>query len=153
MKTTRYWLIAGITLLMVSATLFLASPKAVNAQQCEIVRIYATFQPQPSTRLEPETLSIDKGGCIVWLNWGRDKVKVNFRAGKECQAVTEAPTGFKFDKTQDCYVTDFLSLGGTSSLKFNDSGTYKYEVTWEGKQGVVQKGKVIVRAPEEKKQE
>ena len=151
MKTIKYCLILGITLLMVPATLLLVSHETANAQECQIIRIYATFEPQASTRLEPDILSIGKGGCVVWLNWGRDKVKVNFREGKKCDVVTESPAGFSYDKTQDCYVTDFIALGGTSSLKFEEPGTYDYEVTWENRAGVLQKGKVIVRAPEVKK--
>ena len=95
-------------------------------------------------------LSIDQGACVIWVNWGQDNVQVKFREGKKCEDVTEGPTGFKLD-AENCYVTDFLPLGATSSLKFNEEGTYDYEVTWENQKGLVAKGKIMVRKVEKKK--
>jgi hypothetical protein len=143
--------VAIIMVLTFAATLFLMESEAIDAQECRLVRIYSAGQnPGASGRLEPDVLSVDKGGCVVWVNWGQDRVLVNFRDGKKCQAVTEAPTGFKLDANTDCYVTDFVPFGGTSSLKFSEPGTYHYEVTWEKQKGKVQKGKVMVRGPKKK---
>ena len=70
---------------------------------------------------------------------------VKFREGKKCESATEAPTGFKVDKGQGCYVTDFLPMGGTASLRFQESEMYNYEVTWEGRKDVVHNGVIVVR--------
>ena len=143
--------LAIVMVLTFAATLFLMQSEAINAQECRLVRIYAALdKPTSPGRLEPDVLSIDKGGCVVWINWGQDRVLVNFREGKKCQAVTEAPTGFRLDANTDCYVTDFVPFGGTSSLKFSEPGTYQYEVTWENQKGMVEKGKVMVRGPKKK---
>jgi len=152
MKNMRY-ILAIVTVLTLAATLFLITSETTEAQECRLVRIYAALdKPSSPARLEPDILSIDQGGCVVWINWGQDRVLVNFREGKKCQAVTEAPTGFRLDANTDCYVTDFVPFGGTSSLKFSEPGTYDYEVTWENQKGVVEKGKVVVRGPETKEE-
>ena len=57
---------------------------------------------------------------------------------------------------ENCYVTNFIPLGGTSSLKFNDEGTFSYavEVPGDGKSAgslglshgeVKGKGAIVVR--------
>ena len=78
----------------------------------------------------------------MWVNFARDEVKIIFEEGKKCEDVTEAPSGFKLD-AQNCYVTDYVKLGGTSSLKFNQQGTYDYEVKAFGKEAT-EKGQIIV---------
>jgi hypothetical protein len=69
---------------------------------------------------------------VVWINWvPSNDVSINFKEdGKRCSDTTEAPVGFKM--SENCYITDFISLGGTSSLKFNEAGTFKYQVEVPG---------------------
>ena len=96
-----------------------------------------------SIRIEPATLQIDKGSVVIWNNWAKaSEVKVIFEEGKVCQDVTEAPTGFSMDAKQ-CYVTTWIPLGGTSSLKFTQTGTYKYKVETTG--GISGAGSIIVQ--------
>lgn len=137
-------LVLGLMVIM-AITIFLTNPSAIKAQECQIVRIYGQSYPQTTVYLEPATLLIPKGGCVVWFNSSPgSKVKVNFREGKKCQDVTSAPTGFKMDHSLGCYLTDFITFGGTSSLKFNQEGTFKYEVEMEGAAKKVEGSIVIV---------
>jgi len=78
--------------------------------------------------IEPETLNVAKGDCVVWLNWTRgDDVRVIFREGKKCADMTKAPVRFKPDFS-GCYLTDYLNFGETSSLVFVEVGKFDYEV-------------------------
>jgi hypothetical protein len=126
-------------------TSFLANQETVSAQECRLVRLHGGIGANVSEiRIEPRTLWISKGTCVIWSNWVRtDEVKVVFEEGKKCEDVTDAPAGFTLD-TDTCYVTDWISLGGTSSLKFNEAGTYKYVVEAAG--GTIKsRGEISVR--------
>lgn len=46
-------------------------------------------------------------------------------------STAKAATGFKMDFS-GCYLTDFLPLGGTSSLRFTEEGSYDYEIEAKG---------------------
>ena len=86
---------------------------------------------------------------MIWYNRATaNGVKVIFEEGKKCASVSDAPTGFNLDHEQ-CYVTSWLPFGGTSSLRFKETGTFEYaiEVTSGGlaeKGERVAKGKIIV---------
>ena len=124
-------------------TSYLVNLETASAQETRIIRLSGVAYPTTTINIEPKVTFIAKGSVVVWVNLVRaEQVKVNFREGKKCLDVTKAPTGFKLD-AQQCYVTDFIRLGGTSSLKFVDRGTYKYEVTTEG--GAKESGEIIVR--------
>ena len=123
---------------------FLAPGNNVFAEDTRIVKIHggATYSTQ-SLRLEPDILTVKKGSVIIWNNWAKaSNVKVIFEEGKICQDVTEAPMGFLLDARQ-CYVTTWIPLGGTSSLRFTENGTYNYMVETTG--GIKTKGKIQVQ--------
>ena len=78
--------------------------------------------------IEPETLNVAKGDCVVWLNWTRgEDVRVIFKEGKKCADMTKAPVRFKPDFS-GCFLTDYLNFGETSSLVFVEAGRFDYEV-------------------------
>jgi hypothetical protein len=86
---------------------------------------------------------VGKGTVVIWNNWARStEVKIVFEDGKTCKDVTEAPMGFSMD-AKACYVTTWVPLGGTSSLRFVHSGTYKYEVETNG--GIKTSGKIVIQ--------
>lgn len=123
---------------------FFAVCQETAAQECRIVRIQG-MKAHSSIRLEPETVSINKGTCVIWLNRAAaQEVKVVFEDGKKCSSVSEAPVGFSLDH-ENCYITSWISFGGTSSLRFMEEGSYEY--TMEGAdmpRGKV-KGTILVR--------
>ena len=110
-------------------TIFILNQGISTAQECRIVRLWGQAFPEPSIEIEPKTLVVSKGACVIWSNWVRaEEVSVVFTEGKKCLDMTEAPTGFKMDLSTQCYVANFIKLGQTSSLRFPQDGTFKYEV-------------------------
>ncbi len=112
----------GTMLLLVFAAL-LGNPSIVKAQE-KCIPVYV----RSHEGIERETLNIDKGDCVVWINWTRGEgIKIIFRDGKKCAEVTKAPVRFKPDFS-GCYLTDHLGFGETASLVFAETGRYDYEV-------------------------
>jgi plastocyanin len=129
MKTNK--LLIGIgTVSIFALVIFLGNPLTIEAaEKCAIVTI------QSRAGISPETLRVKKGDCVVWINWtNTDDVKIIFKEGKKCQDMTKSPVGFRMD-WNSCYVTDYLDLGRTSSLLFDQAGTFKYEVEFKARTG------------------
>jgi hypothetical protein len=142
MKRNRRQLTAvGLSVLFVLAML-LVNYNTINGQECRIVRLYGAAHPKTTINIEPRTVQISKGGCVIWSNWVKDEeVQIVFEEGNKCDDMTDSPVGFKMDAS-NCYVTSFVTLGGTSSLLFKEPGTFDYVVKAGGAVG--EKGKVIV---------
>lgn len=148
----KRFIMAGALCLALSTVLVTLDQAPVVAEESQLVRIFGGIPTGASEltkpiRLEPPTLTIEKGGVVVWLNWARSAecIKVSFEDGKKCADVTDAPTGFEM--SSGCYVTSWITFGGTSSLRFNEPGTFTYTV--EAKTGgEVRKetGKILVSA-------
>ena len=129
--------------LVFSAFVLIIHQKGLSAGECRLIRIYGEPGGQIPFGLEPDITNIRSGSCLVWVNLAREKeVKVIFEDGKVCKDVTTAPVGFQMD-AKNCYVTNYIPFGATSSLLFEKEGTYEYVAT-AGKIKV--KGKVIVRS-------
>lgn len=142
MKKKTYLLIVVGLASIFAIMIFLVNQKTISAQECRIVRILSTGHPAAIIKIEPRTTRISKGDCLVWLNWARtENVTVGFEEGKKCDDVTDAPVGFKLDAS-NCYVTSYIPLGGTSSLRFNEEGTFEYIVEASG--ATKAKGEIIV---------
>ena len=132
MNKKRLLLTVGLALIFAVAT-FLVNQGTIDAQKCRIIRIHQEKGSAGTTiRIEPQSMHIDKDTCVIWVNWVPEKeVRVIFREdGKSCQDATDSPMGFSM--AENCYVANFIPLGGTSSLKFNGEGTFKYEVEVPG---------------------
>lgn len=144
---------ALVAVLVVAAVAGVVGLTDAEAQEHRLVRILgglstgAAELKQPIT-LDPPTLSISKGTVVTWLNWSRNTecVQISFEEGKRCEDGTDAPSGFSM-RTDGCYVTSWISFGGTSSLLFTEPGTFDYVV--EAKTGgEVRKetGRIVVTA-------
>ncbi len=119
------------------------SLEIVSAQECRIIKIHGRTE-HPSIMIEPETIFLSKGDCVVWFNrFTAEDVKVTFEEGKKCLDVTTAPIGFSLN-AQTCYVTSWMPFVGTSSLRFMEKGTYKYSVEAKNIGGVKAKGRIVV---------
>jgi hypothetical protein len=143
-------LTAGAVFFMLSAMLAVIDREPAGAEESQLVRIFGGIETgagelKKPIRLEPPTLTVSKGGVVVWLNWARsvECVQVSFEDGKKCDDVTEAPTGFEM--SSGCYVTSWITFGGTSSLRFNEPGTYTYTIEAKtGGQTRKETGKIVV---------
>jgi hypothetical protein len=145
--------IVSALLLALSTALVLIDGAPADAQEQQMVRILGGISTgaselQKPINIEPPTLTISEGGVVTWLNWSRNTecVMVIFEDGKSCDDSSDAPSGFSM-KTDGCYVTSWITFGGTSSLHFTEPGTFTYTV--EAKTGgQIRKttGKIVVRA-------
>ncbi len=137
---------------LLSTMLVLVDRQPTDAEESQLVRIFGgvatgSGELKKPIRLEPPTMTISKGGVVVWMNWARsvECVQVSFEDGKKCDDVTDAPTGFEM--ADGCYVTSWITFGGTSSLRFNEPGTYVYTVEAKtGGETRKETGKILVRA-------
>jgi len=94
-------------------------------------------------KIKPSESHISKGDVIVWLNRSKTPMKVMFREGKTCKVSTEARSGFEWDTHQECFVTNELTEGGTSGMRFITEGVYEYEIKVHGDEKIY-KGKIVV---------
>ena len=94
-------------------------------------------------RIEPVEVSIPVGMVVVWVNMTRKaEPRIEFAEGMKCELSTEASGDFKLDERK-CFITDYVQVGGSSSLKFIGPGTFNYQaVNKTGKKG---KGTIIVK--------
>jgi hypothetical protein len=140
MNTKRYREVASFFFSVALLFSFLSSSAA---QETRVIRLYGgTSFSHDGIRIEPDTMQVSKGSVVVWNNWAKSsEVKITFKEGKVCQDVTEAPMGFTLNAKQ-CYVTTWIPLGGTSSLRFTEKGKFHYMVEAAG--GVTSKGFIHV---------
>lgn len=137
----RVGLAAGCALLFALA-LVCAPVEEASAMDILIVKVFA--HPSGAVKqvnIEPAEGTVKKGSVVVWVNTSKEKeVKVSFADGKRCADVTSAATTFNMESA--CYVTTWMPVSGTSSLQFNEAGTFEYSV--EAEDFVGGKGKIIV---------
>ena len=125
---------------MITIILFL--PEPVNSYECRVIRIFGEATQAGKIHLEPNILTISKGTCVIWLNWSKEQeVMVTFDESQRCHDVTDAPAFFALDAA-NCYVTSWIANGGTSSLRFNDSGEFQFTIT--NTDGSTTKGRIFV---------
>ena len=155
-------LLLAVALTLSASGLFFSDLSLTSAQESEmrLIRlcggtgrsdVYGTSTgPEGAAKdivqIVPETLSIGKGTVVIWINAARatDCLKIVFEDGKKCEDVTDAASGFLTEGP--CYVTSWVTFGGTSSLKFNEEGTYDYFVDAKGHGPEARKkGTIVVR--------
>ena len=137
-KTRLLLTAAGVTFILMMA-IFVGNPEVTRAaERCEIVTI------RGRDNIEPATLTVKKGDCVVWMNWTRDQdVLLSFKEGEKCVRATKSPVGFGMDASKGCYLAGWMSYGQTASLMFAEPGTYKYEA--EFKVGGKNTGTIVVK--------
>jgi plastocyanin len=115
--------------------------KSREVHEVQIIKIRDVGY-QGALRIEPSEITIPVGMVVVWVNMSRkSEPQIIFAEGMKCELSTEASVGFKQD-AQKCYITDFVEVGGTSSLKFIGEGTFNYEV--RNRKGQTGKGTIKV---------
>ena len=110
-----------------TTTILLGYPEIIGAKQegaqCAVVDI------NRNNTIEPETLEIAKGDCVLWLNWGNG-AEVIFSEGGKSKDMTKDPVRFKMD-SEGRYLTDYFGRNETASLLFPKKGTFSYEVKFK----------------------
>jgi hypothetical protein len=143
MKKKRLLIAVGLSFVF-TMVMYLSNYETTFAQECRIVRIIG-LEMHRSVRIEPETLLVSKGDCVVWFNRAEaEDIKVSFADAKKCMSVTNAPVGFSADSA-GCYVTNWIPFAGTSSLRFMEKGFYDYVLEVKGMPGVKIKGAIEVK--------
>jgi hypothetical protein len=122
-------LVITIGLVFVFAMVAMVTNQQIsNAQECKIIRIdEVKGTPEKTIRLDTEKLIVAKGTCVVWINWSGQLVKVVFKeAAQKCSVAMDGQSGFKF--VDNCFVSNMVPNAGTSSVRFNVAGNYRYEI-------------------------
>jgi plastocyanin len=118
------------------------------AEEERIIRIYQSSEPQYSTpRIEPDEVWIKPGTAVVWANWGKSEISINFPKGKECEDAIYKTLGWEYKSDRGCLITNqYIPFGGTASMTFEKPGRYEYEVEFTNTK-MVKKGFIRVRNP------
>jgi len=125
MDTRRYAIVGVLAALTFTLMILLGMPEITRAQE-KCLPVYI----RTNAGISPQNLNVDKGDCVVWVNWTRaEDVRVIFREGKKCADMTKSPVRFKPDFS-GCFLTDYLGFGETSSLVFVEAGVFDYEVEY-----------------------
>jgi hypothetical protein len=143
MNKKKLMIVIGF-IFVLAMIIFLSKLGTLSAQECRVIKIHGWTEHR-SIMIEPETIVLSKGDCVVWFNQIMPGVvKVTFEEGKKCSDVSNAPMGFSLNAS-NCYVTSWIPFGGTSSLRFMEKGTYQYTVEGKISGGVKAKGLIIVK--------
>lgn len=138
----RSRLLMGIILFAFVMSFFMVKQGILNAGICQLVKIHGEPGSQVTLGLEPATMIIKKGSCVVWVNFVRtEEVQVIFKEDKVCKDVTASPAEYKL-AAKNCDVTSYIKFKETSSLLFDEEGVFKYIVKSETE---TRSGKIIVR--------
>jgi len=128
--------------------IFMLGQTTALAQQgtTRIVRIWRlSSEGKKVIIVEPATTNVFEEAVVVWWNKGGEGARIRFLDGKKCEVLSSSPTGFVLE-SENCYQTSYMAPGTISSLKFDEEGTYEFEV--EFKDIGVKKGTVVVSKKE-----
>lgn len=145
MNQRKRLLLQMLVVLVIAAFGILVNQGQALSTESPMIRIEST---QKGLMLNPQTLTVNKGTVVVWVEMAADvsMVKLIFNDPVACQETTaDQITKKKFyPKWGDCYTTTYLRFPDTASLQFNKAGTLPYTVvTEDGKMKV--SGKIIVK--------
>lgn len=133
MKKGDLFKLIGVSFCLVVLTLFITqnitnAAKVCRLEETRVVRISGSSEGEAFLKVEPRNLDVIAGDCVVWVNWSKGpEIKVVFKEGKVCHDVTRPRAAFTMD-AKNCYVTNYIPYGGTSSLTFKEKGVFNYEV-------------------------
>lgn len=161
MKKIKFLVASTVIISFVVMSFLMVRPVTISAAdpakgksgegQCYVINITGntfappTVQNREKVKVEPAMLKVPEGACVVWVNWAKGpEISISFKEGKICDDVTESPVKFNLNPDNACYVASYLKMGETSSLRFMQAGTYKYEVLGEGGKKPATAGEVIV---------
>ncbi len=153
MKSVKFLFTCTSVIVLLLIGLFVVNQGIVNAAEkeddkCFIVSLRgdASGKTEQVISINPQYVTVPKGSCVVWINWVRGpEISTSFKEGKICDDNTASPVGYRLTPGTGCYVTDYLTEGGTSSLRFMETGDYKYDIFVKGKTAPLVSGKITVK--------
>jgi hypothetical protein len=141
-------LFVGSAFMLCVLAIFMLGQATAFAQQgtTRIIRIWRlSSEGKKVIIVEPAAVNVFEKAVVVWWNKGGEEVRVRFLDGKKCEIRSSSPTGFKLE-SESCYQTSYMAPGTISSLKFDEEGTYEFEV--ELKDIGVKNGTIVVSKKE-----
>ena len=125
-KHKSLFILLGGVLILMSAILAANPQLASAAEKCYFVTFF------DKNNVNPTTLTIGKGDCVVWMDWKRNEdVTLSFREGAKCLKAVKKPTLFKMDEPSACLISQILKYGETVYLVFTEPGTYVYDINFK----------------------
>ena len=112
---------------------------AISALECQIIRIRSGEMPQ-SIALNPQTLTISAGDCVVWFNASGGLIQVTFTGSVEKIA---NPGGFV--QSKEHLVTSWFSHGVVKSMQVMEKGIYDYTIKTKQPDSKEMVGKIEVK--------
>lgn len=111
--------------------------------QHKVVRLY-------EKDITPQTLTVDRGTTIIWINDFDSIAEIEF-TDKKVTLVCKSPVRFMVDD-RGTYVSEKIFQGAVASLCFIEPGEFEYQVTRKPRRLTLApseppavKGKIIVR--------
>jgi len=142
MKILKFAFALGLALIL--GVYFIGlKPNVSSALDFQIIKVRSQASGDAhNLQAVPDPVEVLKGTVVIWLNSTEGhEIKVVFEEGKRCADVTSGASGFSYDSA--CYVTTWVPTGGTTSLQFNEAGTFAYGIESEGLP--VKKGTIVVQ--------
>jgi len=137
------------TLVMLIAILLVSLSGAIAEEQAAVPEKVLSGQQvitlHYSTGIKPETLTVNRGTTVIWINQATRPVSIKF-TGKEITAACENPVNFTKDVLGG-FIAKKVKFGAVASMCFIEKGTYKYKVSAptkmraEVQKGVIESGK------------
>ena len=121
MNKKRFFLTIGLSLAIVMGLSFYHL-ESTSAVECQIIRIFPGETPQSIT-LNPDTLTISKGDCVVWFNASGGLIQVTFKG-----SVKKIANPGGFFQSNDHLVTSWFNHGVVTSMVVMEKGLYEYTV-------------------------
>ncbi|MFH2046270.1 MAG: hypothetical protein ABIK92_14100 [Pseudomonadota bacterium] len=160
MKNVKF-LVASVVMLLFIMSFIIVNPGTINAAEkdsdkCYVVSLRGSLRGNisqqsskdmdPIVKISPQDLTVSAGSCVVWVNWIRGaEISTSFQDGKVCADKTKSSMSFRLTPGLGCYVTNFLVQGETSSLRFMEPGTYKYDIYTQSRTAPLASGQIIVK--------
>ena len=121
-----------------------SAEEAVQPQiQHKVVRLY-------EKGISPETLVVDRGTTVIWINDYKSIAEIEF-TDKKVTLVCKSPVRFAIDES-GTYISEKIFQGAVASLCFIESGEFEYQVTRKSRrlasvpaEPPAVKGKIVVR--------
>ena len=121
MNKKRFFLTIGLSFAIVMVLSFYHLD-SISAVECQIIRIFPGETPQ-SVKINPETLTISEGDCVVWFNASGGLIQVTFKG-----SVKKIANPGGFFESKEHMSTSWYNHGVVSSMQVMEKGLYEYTI-------------------------